>query len=180
MTGGIEKVYSEALYELAAENGSEEETNEELSAVAGIFGENAGLYSLLSAPTIADNEKTEALDNIFGGRISDTTLNFLCLITKKGRIRHLKGIADAFKALWYESAGIMEVGVTAARPLTPKQKSELSDKLEQKYGKKIIMTEKTDPDILGGVIVSFGDTMLDGSVRTKLSNMRSQMKNVIA
>lgn len=180
MTGGVEKVYSEALFELAAENGTTEDTEKELSAVVGIFGENPDLYSVLSAPTISDKDKTGIVEKIFGGRVSETTLSFLCLLTRKGRINHLEGIASAYRALWCEEAGILEVRVVSAVALSDTQRKALSDKLSQKYGKRIIMTEKTDPDILGGVIVSFGDTMLDGSVRTKLKNLHSGMKNVIA
>lgn len=180
MTGGVAKVYSEALFELAAENGSVDDTQKELEALSGIFRDNPDLTRLLSAPTIPDRDKTEVLTSAFGGKISDTTLDFLCLLTQKGRITELEGIITAYRRLWCEKAGILEAVVTTAVPLTKQQRSALKDKLKKKYGKKIILTEKTDPDILGGVIVSFGDTMLDGSVRTKLQSLHKDMKNVIA
>ena len=180
MTGGVEKVYSEALFELAKENNATEETEKELSAIVKIFGDEPDLYKVLSAPTISEGDKLGTVEKIFGGRVSDTTLDFICLLTKKGRINRLEGIASAYRSLWCEEAGILEVSVVSAVPLSDAQRKALSDKLSQKYGKKIIMTEKTDPDILGGVIVSFGDTMLDGSVRTKLKNLHGGMKNVIA
>lgn len=180
MTGSIEKVYSEALYELAKEDGTLGVISEELIAVSDIFSENAELYDILSAPTVTDKEKTELLDSIFGGKISVTALDFLCLAACKGRIRNLSGIAEALRTLRYTDEGIMEVTVTTVRALSDAQRTRLKEKLEAKYGRKIIMTEKTDPDMLGGVIVTCGDTMLDGSVRTKLDNMRTQLKNIIA
>ena len=167
MTGNIEKVYSEALFELAVENGTAEDVNRELAAVSEIFSANGELYEILSAPTVTDDEKTEMLTSIFGGRISDLTLDFLCL-------------ADAFRELLYNKDGIVEVTVTTVKPLKSSQRDALKAKLEQKYGKKVIMAELTDPAVMGGVVIQCGDTLLDGSVRTKLDNMRRQLENVIA
>ena len=180
MTGNIEKVYSEALFELAVENGTAEDVNRELAAVSEIFSANGELYEILSAPTVTDDEKTEMLTSIFGGRISDLTLDFLCLTAQKGRIRNLQGIADAFRELLYNKDGIVEVTVTTVKPLKSSQRDALKSKLEQKYGKKVIMAELTDPAVMGGVVIQCGDTLLDGSVRTKLDNMRRQLENVIA
>lgn len=180
MTGNIEKVYSEALFELAEEGGAVRDTSEELSAVSDIFSANSELFDILSAPMVADSEKTELLGSIFGGRISQLTLDFLCVLSQKGRIRSLNGIADAFRNKHYEAEGIIEVTVTSVKPLSDTQRAALKAKLEQKYGKTVIMKEQTDPALLGGLVVTCGDTMLDGSVRTKLSSMRSQLKNIIA
>lgn len=180
MTGGVAKVYSEALFELAEENVSTDDTEKELASLSEIFRAEPDLYKLLSAPTIPDREKADVIEKIFGGKISDTTLDFLCLLTQKGRITELEGIVSAYRRLWCDKSGILEATVTTAVPLTKQQRSKLTEQLTKKYGKKIILSEKTDPDILGGVIVSFGDTMLDGSVRTKLKNLHSELKNVIA
>ncbi len=180
MTGGAAKVYSEALFELAEENGTEEETGKELSAVSEIFKSEPDLSRVLCAPTVSESEKTGLLTKIFGKKISDMSVDFLCLLSVKGRIGELEGIASAYRSLWCRKAGILEVKVVSAVPLTDSQRTKLAEGLTKKYGKKIIMSEKTDPDILGGVIVSFGDTMLDGSVRTRLGKLHQNMKDVIA
>ena len=77
MTGGVEKVYSEALFELAKENNTVEETEKELSAIVKIFGDEPDLYKVLSAPTISESDKLGTVRKIFGGRVSDTTLDFI-------------------------------------------------------------------------------------------------------
>ena len=74
----------------------------------------------------------------------------------------------------------MDVTVTSAKALSYEQRSRLSDKLAAVYGKKIVITEKIDPSVLGGVKLTCRDKQLDGTVRTKLDNIRSSMKNIIA
>ena len=180
MTGSVEKVYSEALYELAAETGSTESLKDELSALSDIFDKNTELYGVLSSPAVASGEKEELLDSIFGGKISETALNFLCLASDKGRIRYLPAIAADFRRRWNDENGVMDVTVTSAKALSYEQRSRLSDKLAAVYGKKIVITEKIDPSVLGGVKLTCRDKQLDGTVRTKLDNIRSSMKNIIA
>ena len=180
MTGSVEKVYSEALYELAAENGGTELLNDELKALSDIFEQNRELYSVLAAPAVAQSEKEDLLNNIFGGKISDTAFNFLCLAAQKGRIRALPGIAKAYREKWNEENGVTDVTVTSVKPLSAEQRKKLLEKLVSVYGKKVILTEKTDPSIMGGLRITCGDKQLDGTVRTKLDNLRSSMKNTIA
>ena len=79
MAGSVEKIYSDALYELAAEENSVETVNGELKALAAVFDENPELVKLLCAPTVPNDEKLKVISNIFVGRISETVYNFLCL-----------------------------------------------------------------------------------------------------
>ena len=85
-----------------------------------------------------------------------------------------------FRKGYYEMSGISEVTVTTAVPLKAQAREKLTEKLQKMYGSRIILVEKTDPSIVGGMIVSCGDSMLDGSVKTKLENMHKQIKDMIA
>ncbi|MGN0642409.1 MAG: F0F1 ATP synthase subunit delta [Huintestinicola sp.] len=180
MPGSVEKVYSEALLEIAEENGSLSELDEELNALVTVFEANPELTDVLSTPTVSDAEKLELIENVFKGRVSETAFNFLCVLTEKGRCRYLGSIAKAFRKSFYDISGIVEVTVTSTRPLTDSAREKLKAKLEKKYGKKVIMTEKVDMSIMGGLVVTCGDSMLDGSVKTKLEEMHKQIKDMIA
>ena len=180
MTSGVEKVYAEALYELAAETGEKERLFDELMGLAKVFSDNPGLCDVLQAPTVTNEEKYTMLKNIFGGRISQMAYNFLCVLAGKGRARHMEGIAEEYKKMWYAENNIMDVTVTSVRPLSADQRRRLADRLSASYGKRIVMTEKIDPSIMGGLKVTCGDRMLDGSVKTKLNELRSSMKNARA
>lgn len=180
MAGSVEKVYARALLEIASEDKNAGELDEELNAAAEIFSDNPELTKALSAPTITEKEKLSLLENIFGGRISETAFNFLCVLTEKNRIKHLVPIVKEFRKGYYEMSGISEVTVTTAVPLKAQAREKLTEKLQKMYGSRIILVEKTDPSIVGGMIVSCGDSMLDGSVKTKLENMHKQIKDMIA
>ncbi len=176
MTGAVEKVYSDALFEIAKDEKSSEIVKDELIAAVKALDACPDIYKVLSAPNISNGEKTDIIEKIFGGKISDTTLNFLCVLTLKGRIKYLSGITEDFHDKWRDKEDVLGVTVTSAKSLTDKQRKQLVKKLSEKYHKKIELSEKTDPDIMGGLIVSFKDTMLDGSVRTRLRDIREAMK----
>lgn len=180
MAGSVGNVYSEALFELAAEQNCAEETFDELMALKKIWKENPEVSKLLKSPTLSVGERLEATEKIFKGRVSDQIFNFLCVLTEKSRADHLPEIADSYKEKWYDKSGIAEVTVTSDRPLSDKQRDKLIDKLSKVYNKKIILEEKTDSSLIGGMKVSYNGTLLDGTVKTRLETLQKQIKGTIA
>ena len=102
-------------------------------------------------------------------------LNFLYVLIEEGRTSGLSDIASDYKRLYYEQEGITEAVVTTAAGMSRDAAEKLKAKLEAKYKKKVLLSEKTDPSIMGGVIVRVGDEMIDGSLRTKLDRIGKQM-----
>ena len=180
MAGSVEKVYAQALLEIGREDGTLGELNDEISSLDAVFSENPEFVRILNAPTVTEEEKITLIKNVFEGRISPTVLNFLCVIAEKNRVGYISGIAKELRNGYYEDAGIAEVTVTSAVQLKEEQKERLKEKLSAMFGKSIILREKTDPSIMGGMIVRCGDSTLDGSVKTKLENMHKQIKDMIA
>lgn len=180
MAGTVEKLYSDVMLEIAVENSTAEELDKELYALSGIIRENPELTAAMGAPTIADKEKTALLENIFKGRVSEITLNFLCVLAEKNRFGYLERIAEEYRRGYYKMYGISEVTVTTAVPLKDNAREKLILKLKKMYGEKIILIEKVDPDIIGGMMISCGGSMMDGSVKTKLGDMHKQIKDMIA
>jgi F-type H+-transporting ATPase subunit delta len=176
----VEHVWAESLFELAVEEKTLDETDKEFSGIVKILEDAPQYLELLSSPTLSKDEKTEAVKKVFDGKISKTLENFLCLLAVKGRIRYLSKIADEWKIRFYKAKGILEAEVTSAVPLSDKQKNALVDKLTKKYGKKIVLTEKIDPAIIGGLSVKVGDELSDGSIRTKFENIANSIKTVTA
>lgn len=180
MTGSVEKVYSEALFELASEQKCTDTVNDELSSLAEIFRGNPEIAKMLGAPTVNSEDKLRFIENVFKGKISEITYNFLCLLTDKKRVQYLPSIADNFKIRFYEMKNIVEVKVTTSTPLNDILREKLKLKLESVYKKTIVIKETINPEILGGIIINYGNTMLDGSVKTRLDSMQKQIRNFIA
>jgi F-type H+-transporting ATPase subunit delta len=176
----VEHVWAESLFELASEGNTLDETDKEFSGVVKILESSPEFIELLSSPTLSKDDKTEAVKKVFDGKISGILENFLCLLAVKGRMRYLSKIADEWKIRFFKAKGILQAEVISAVPLSEKQRDSLAAKLEKKYGKKIVLSEKVDPAIIGGLAVKVGDELSDGSIRTKFENIANSIKTVTA
>lgn len=180
MTGMIEKVYSKALFEIGVDDNSLDDLYGEVSQLAEIFITNPELPKLLSTPTITLDEKFALLSRLFGGKLSQDGYSFLCILVEKHRADKLEKIAGEFKRLYNEHNGIMEIIVTTAEPLKPTLKEKLVDKLHTNTGKRIELVEKVDKALLGGIVISYGNTQMDASVKSRLEALSAQLKGIIS
>ena len=180
MTGIVERNYSEALFAALTEEGQDlSKARDELNAVKGIVAECEGFEKLMDSPTVAAEEKIAVVKEAFDGKVSRHVLNFLCIVTEGRRWNDFARICKSFAVLCNEHLGIAEITVTSAFPLTEEQRTAIKKKLAEVTGKKIEMTEKTDKTIVGGVIVDYGDTRLDGSVKTRLEGLKESFSRLI-
>lgn len=175
MTQTVGKVYAEALFALSQEEQNEKTVYEELNAAADMFAENPEFTALLSVPNLGAEEKLGILRKVIGNG-SGTTEHFLCLLVEKHRINRIADIRSAFNALYYEAFSIAEVFVTSAEALTQAQSSKLTEKLSAKLGKQIRLVKSVDPSLLGGMVVQYGDTRMDNSLRTRMKEMSANLK----
>jgi len=180
MAGKLEKVYADALFELAVEDNTLDTVAEEMEAVAGIMNENSDFLKLLSAPTVSDKDKKSMLSKAFEGRISDTVFNFINVLCDNGRIKYLIAISQQFKDMYNEKNGILEVIVTTTMPLSDNLREKLVLKLEKISSKKIQLVEKIDTSIMGGIVLNYNNTQIDASVKKRLDTMRQQIDSIIA
>lgn len=174
MTGDVGKLYSQALFEIGIENNTLDELNDDMMQCRAVFEENPELVKLLASPIITESEKLEVITKIFGE--SGMVRDFICVVSQKGRIVNFSEIAEEFRLKCSEHNNIAEMTVITSIPLKSAQKEKLIAKLEEKSGKKVKLAEKTDPSILGGIIVEYGNTRLDNSIKGKLKAVEEQLK----
>jgi len=180
MSNSVENVYSSALMELLEETGIDfKAALSEYGAVSDVLAANPDLIRFSMVPTVARGDKLNVVRNIFSGKVSDYTLNFLLLLVEKGRLGRFGGIYRDFRAKYYDKFGIAPVIVTSAFPLTPEQRDKISVKMKQFTGKDVELTEETDKNLIGGITVEYGGTRLDGSVRTRLDNLKKEIASQI-
>lgn len=180
MAETLEKVYASALYELCCENDSLQNVFDEFISVVEIFNENEEYVKLLSSPLVDNADKDDMLNKTFGGKISNLLLDFLCLLSDKGRAEYYKGIFNEFKNMYNEKMNILEVKVTTTEILSENIKQKLIDKLEKVTGKSIVLEEGIDKSLLGGIIVKYDNTEIDSSVKSKLEKLKRQIDSTIA
>ena len=172
--------YAEALFQLSEEENITKEIYNELHDVVEVIKNNKELDNVLKSPLVAKNEKTQLIEALFNNKINNDLKNFLKILVEKGRISSLKSIEFTFKELLNDKHNIIEGTVISAIALTEKQVKELEEKLSKKYNKNVTLENEVDQSILGGVLVRLGNTQIDGSVKTRLNNIKDQLTQVIS
>lgn len=180
MAETLERVYASALFELCCENDCLSEVYDEMGQVNEIFNDNEEFVKLLSSPLVKDEDKHEILDKTFNGKTSDLFYDFLCVLADKGRINAFSGIYTEFRDMYNEEMNILEVKVTTSEQMSEDIKKKLVDKLSSVTGKSILLDEKIDNSLLGGIIVRYDNVEIDSSVKGKLDKLKKQIDSTIA
>lgn len=171
--------YGEALFELALEENKEQEMLDEVSAVLDTLKSNEDFVVMMNHPKILKEEKKEALENVFKGRISDELTGFLVLVLQKDRFKEIEGILEFFIDKMKEHRKIGTAYVTTAVSLKDSQKNDIEKKLlaTTKY-EKMEMHYTVDNALIGGMVVRIGDRVVDSSIRTKLEKLTKDLSNL--
>jgi len=164
----LAKRYAAALLKVTDAEGSTEETESFLLALKDAYASNKEFRAVLSQPRVPRAMKKRLLTKIFEGKAKKSFTDFLELLVEKTRQDILPDIADMFDRLADASKGVVKMTVKSWRPLTDAQRGALQSKLERLTGKKISIDARVDPAVRGGMLVMFGDTVIDGSVAHRL------------
>ena len=180
MTGAVEKNYSQALFDAILEEKEDlEQAQSQLDSVSGIVKSCEGFEKLMDSPTVSNEEKIGVIKDAFGGKLSRCVYNFLCVITEGKRWEYFEKIRKVFSEMCNEKLGIAEITVTSPYPLSDEQREKIVKKMSDIIGKKIKMSEKTDRALMGGIVIDYGDTRMDGSVKTRLENLKGTLNQLI-
>ncbi|MCL2639107.1 MAG: ATP synthase F1 subunit delta [Oscillospiraceae bacterium] len=187
MKNTIENIYSSAFFEVLedehgnAQAGFEpvlaelEAVNDALSGAPELAKE---LVSFCLAPGIKEEEKLAVIRSVFG-KASPYVLNFLCILAQKERLGHYGRIYRNFRAKYYDKFKITPVTVTSAFALSGEQKNKLIAKMETVTSSKVELTEKTDKNLIGGVVVDYGGSRIDGSVKHRLDSLKKEIAEMV-
>ena len=171
--------YGQALYDLAKDEGLGKTILEELNVLKGVFAENPQYSKLLSAPDIPKQERCGVLDEAFRGKVHPYVLNFMKILTEKGYIRQFPDCCDAYRGLYNEDNGILVVKAVSAIALSDVQVRKLTEKLSATTGKTVDLQCSVDPAELGGLRLSYGGKLVDGTVKTRLDAIGKLLKNTV-
>ena len=170
----IAGVYAKSVISATEKSGNTEEVLEQLdSFVVDVLGKIPQLNAALRSPRISLDEKASLIDSALSGRADKTFVNFLKVLNNHNRLDCLPAINQQAKVQFNELRGRVEAAVTVADELTPQLKEAVQSKLKAVLGKDVILTVKTDPRIIGGMIVKVGDTVYDSSVANQLAQVRA-------
>ena len=152
---------------------------EELDGIQKIFRENPDYTRLLSEPSIPRAERISLIDQAFDGQVHPYVNNFMKVLCREGLIRELTGCIAQFRSRFYKDQNIAEAVVTSAVPLNEKQISALLEKLEKMSGKTILLQQKVDAKVIGGLKVEVDGKQLDGTLENRISTVRRKVTEII-
>ncbi|QNQ82496.1 F0F1 ATP synthase subunit delta [Lactobacillus sp. PV037] len=167
--------YSKALFEYAQDTDSLEQVYSDMNALEQAVKENPTVINLLADPILSTKEKEKFLATI-SEDLTPESKKFLEFLLAYGRFNNFVEIITSFDNLYDHYKNIATGTVTSAVKLTKTELSKISQAYAKKYGlNDLILTNKVEPSILGGVILQVGDRIIDGSIRTKLQHIREQL-----
>lgn len=169
----VTEEYASALFALSAEEGVKRDVAESLKTVKSVFSEYPEYTELLAAPSLAFDERAELIDKAFSDNVHEFAVSFIKLLCERGHIRELTDCIDEYLKLYEASDGIATAYVTSAVDLTEEEKKALAEKLENKLSRKVELICDVDPAILGGIIVKADGNVMDGSLRHRLSDVKT-------
>ncbi|RGY01296.1 ATP synthase F1 subunit delta [Blautia sp. OF03-15BH] len=172
------RVYGESMYELALSEGLSGEILEEMKVIRRLFQENPDYVHLLSESSIPGNERIDLIETAFGKQAERYLVNFIKLLCEKNLLREFGGCCDEYLRRYNQDNGIAEATATSAVPLTEAQAEALKQKLEKLSGKKISLSLKTNPSLLGGVRVELEGKELDGTVKGRLDGLSRKLDSL--
>ena len=170
----IASVYARSLFEVAKEQDKLDTVHDELGEFVDALNESRELQMFLFSPYFSTKEKTEGLDKAVSGA-DETVLNFLRLLIEKHRTPVLFRVRAEFEQLWEEENKLLPVTVTSAIELPKSTVKQIGDRIAEQTDRKVDLQSKVDPDILGGIVVRVGNSVLDASIRNRLENFRKQV-----
>lgn len=172
----ISKQYAEAIFALACEGGQEDSVMEALKVALELFEQNPSFMELLSSPAVPLTERCAVIEQTFSAHLPEVVTSLLGLMCEKGRIGGFADCVEEYERLLDIRHSVVEARVTSALPLTEEQKAALKQKLENKCGGSVELLCEVDEDIMGGLIVEMQGTVIDGSLRQRLRDVKEVMK----
>ena len=169
------KEYGSALYALARENGNPAEILEQLEALEELFRSEPQWYDLLTSPTLNKSERLDLIDQALRGRVDIYLVNFVKLLTERGRLRELPDCRKEYGELFDTDHNILRVTAVTAVPLRDDLRARLEEKLGAKAGCTVVLKNRVDASVLGGVCLEYPGRQLDDTLRTRLENIHSAL-----
>jgi F-type H+-transporting ATPase subunit delta len=170
----IAVVYARSLFEVAKDQDKLDAVREQLGAFADALSETRELQVFFFSPYFSTAEKKDGLERA----VSDAdpvVLNFLKLLIEKHRMPVIFRIRSNIDRLWEEENRLLPVTVTSAVELPESTVKQIGDRISEQTERKVELSSVVDPDILGGIIVRVGNSVLDASIRNRLENFRKQV-----
>ena len=175
----VGNVYGESLYELAKEENLTKLIGQQLAVLQTSYRQEPEFIRLLSSPNLTKAERCQILDDSFHGKVHPYLLNFMKILTEKGYMRYFSDCCDAYTQHYDQDNGILRVTAVTAVAMSPEQTEKLTQKLTRTTGKEIVLCNRIDPAVLGGVRLDYDGQRLDDTVSHRMDAIRDLLNKTV-
>ncbi len=167
----LARVYARSLFQVAREQGRLDELREQLGQFADALNAYRELAVFFFSPYFSSAEKQQSLSTVLVGA-DEILVNFLTLLIENHRMPVIFRIREEYERLWEEENRTLPVEITSAIALDESTTESLGRTIGERAGRKVILAARVDPDIIGGIIIRVGNSILDASIRNRLEQLR--------
>ena len=170
----IAQVYARSLFEVSQEQDKLDVVRDQIGEFADALDRSRELQTFFFSPYFSTEEKKEGLDKALEGE-DDVVRNFLAVLIENHRMPALLRIRRELDAMWREVNRLLPVQVTSAVELDEAVTRQIGEEIGRQTGRKVELSTNVDPDVLGGIVLRVGNSILDASIRTRLDRLRKQV-----
>ncbi len=167
--------YARALFEVARAEGTLDEVEDELFRFARSYESSDALRNALTDEHIPAEKRQAIVEDLLGGKTTTTTVQLISMVVGSGRSRDIPAIVDSLVQRASSAKQLDVAEVRTAVSLTDDQQARLKAALENATGKSINLKTIVDPSVVGGVVATIGDTVIDDTVRTRIDQLKSRL-----
>jgi F-type H+-transporting ATPase subunit delta len=167
----LARVYARALFQVAREHGKLDLVREQLGKIADALAGSRELQFFFFSPYFSTEEKQDALTRVIEGA-DEAVMNFLELLIEKHRMPVIFRVRERYERLWDEENRTLAVEITSAIELDEATTQSLGETIGERAGRRVQLATRVDPDIIGGIVVRVGNSILDASIRNRLEQLR--------
>ncbi len=170
--------YGRALFQLALEKEKLEVFRDNLDTIEDLMSENVDFEKVMLHQKISPAEKKQVIKKILSGQLDQYIINFLFLLIDKHRVFIIKKIIKQYTRLLNEDRRVLEVEVLSAIEMSENMQDKLRAKLDGLLDYEIILNNKCDPGLIGGLKLKIRDQVIDGSLKNGLESMKNRIKRI--
>ena len=172
----LARPYAKAAFEYAVDAKDVQGWSDSLSLAASVAQQPA-VEKLLSSPSATAEKQAEAVQNICGDELATVSQNFISILSENRRLQLLPQISQQFEIMKANLEKAVDVDVVAASKLNAAQQKALSEALSAKLERKVNLQVSLDKSLLGGAVIRAGDTVIDGSIRGRLTKLAESLNS---
>ena len=170
----IAAVYARSLFEVASEHDKLDDVRSQLGEFADAMDASRELQTFFFSPYFSTQEKEDGLDRAVSGA-DEIVVNFLKLLIENHRMPVIFRVRREFDRLWLQENKLLPVQVTSAVALDEATVKHIGDRIAEQTNRQVDLSSNVDPEILGGIVVRVGNSVLDASIRSRLEKLRKQV-----